>query len=116
MRPPIASTPPPQLVASLFLDEGDCLVAEQYCYPQFLECQLAPRRCTVLSAPCDERGLLPEALDALLAGAAAGGARPKLLYTVPTGVCVGGGGGGARVRRGAGRLAVGPTQPGTSGG
>jgi len=53
----------PQIVCSLFLNPGDCVVAEEYTYPQMLECQLIPHGCPVLPAPMDHEGLLPERLE-----------------------------------------------------
>ena len=52
-----------QMVCSLFLDSGDWVVAEEYTYPQLLECQLAPRGCHVLPVPIDGSGMLPAELE-----------------------------------------------------
>ena len=52
-----------QIVCSLFLDSGDWVVAEEFTYPQLLECQLAPRGCHVLPVPMDGSGMLPAELE-----------------------------------------------------
>jgi DNA-binding transcriptional MocR family regulator len=51
------------MVCSLFLDSGDWVVAEEFTYPQLLECQLAPRGCHVLPVPMDGSGMLPAELE-----------------------------------------------------
>ncbi|EFN56794.1 hypothetical protein CHLNCDRAFT_144288 [Chlorella variabilis] len=74
-----------ELVCSLFLDDGDCLLVEEFTYPQartrsagqqaasrhrgrrqpgcMLECNLAPRSCRVLPVPMDHDGMLPFQLE-----------------------------------------------------
>ncbi|KAI3427091.1 hypothetical protein D9Q98_007030 [Chlorella vulgaris] len=74
------------LVASLFLGEGDAVVVEEFTYPQMLECQLVPRRCRMLPVAMDYLGIIPAALEQVLQEAEARGEpKPKMLYTVPTG-------------------------------
>ena len=51
------------MVCSLFLDSDDWVIAEEYTYPQLLECQLAPRGCHVLPVPMDGSGMLPAELE-----------------------------------------------------
>jgi 2-aminoadipate transaminase len=66
------------LVATLLLDPGDRVLVEEPSYLAALQCfDLARARC--VPVPCDDDGLIPEALDDLIARH-----RPELLYTVPT--------------------------------
>jgi 2-aminoadipate transaminase len=66
------------LVATLMLDPGDRVLVEEPSYLAALQCfRLA--RAVCVPVPCDEDGLDPEALPALIAEH-----RPKLLYTTPT--------------------------------
>ena len=66
------------MVCGLFLDYGDAIVAEEYTYPQALDCNLAPRGARVLPAAMDERGLVPEALEEVRR-ALYGAGRPSIL-------------------------------------
>jgi 2-aminoadipate transaminase len=66
------------LVATLLLEPGDRVLVEEPSYLAALQCfQLAQAEC--VPVPCDEDGLIPEALEPLIVQH-----RPKLLYTVPT--------------------------------
>lgn len=66
------------LIATLMLDPGDRVLVEEPSYLAALQCfKLA--RAVCIPVPCDDDGLDPEALPALIAEH-----RPKLLYTVPT--------------------------------
>jgi 2-aminoadipate transaminase len=66
------------LVATLLLDAGDRVLVEEPSYLAALQCfDLARAQC--VPVPCDEDGLIPEALEPLISEH-----RPKLLYTVPT--------------------------------
>ncbi|MFE3767400.1 PLP-dependent aminotransferase family protein [Streptomyces sp. NPDC059104] len=66
------------LIAATLLEPGDTVLVENPTYLAALQCfGLAGAR--VIPVPCDERGLLPDALAELTARE-----RPKLLYTVPT--------------------------------
>ncbi|HEV7808172.1 MAG TPA: PLP-dependent aminotransferase family protein [Solirubrobacteraceae bacterium] len=66
------------LVSSVLLDPGDAVLVENPSYLAALQCfGFAGAR--LVTAPCDEDGLDPEALPALIAEH-----RPKFLYVVPT--------------------------------
>jgi 2-aminoadipate transaminase len=66
------------LVATLLLEPGDRVLVEEPSYLAALQCfDLARARC--VPVPCDDDGLIPEALDDLIARH-----QPRLLYTVPT--------------------------------
>jgi DNA-binding transcriptional MocR family regulator len=66
------------LIAAVLLEPGDTVLVEEPSYLAALQCfQLAGAR--VVPIPCDDEGLDPEALPALVRRE-----RPKLLYTVPT--------------------------------
>src|SRR4051794_27998790 len=70
------------LVARIFLDPGDVVVAEAPSYVGALGVFRA-YQADVVHVPLDDDGLVPEALEATLAQLAAQGRRVKLLYTVP---------------------------------
>jgi DNA-binding transcriptional MocR family regulator len=71
------------LVARLFLDPGDVVIAEGPTYVGALGAfQAAQAR--VVHVAMDDDGLIPEALEAAIADVAATGRRAKFLYTIPT--------------------------------
>ncbi|MGH3681054.1 MAG: PLP-dependent aminotransferase family protein [Natronosporangium sp.] len=71
------------LVARLFLDPGDVVLAEGPTYVGALGAfQAAQAR--VVHVTMDDDGLVPEALAAAIAEVAAAGRRAKFLYTIPT--------------------------------
>ncbi|MFI7383338.1 PLP-dependent aminotransferase family protein [Streptomyces sp. NPDC049813] len=66
------------LLATALLEPGDTVLVESPCYLAALQAfGLAGAR--VVGVPCDDDGIDPDALDALVAEH-----RPKFLYTVPT--------------------------------
>ncbi|HMJ37036.1 MAG TPA: PLP-dependent aminotransferase family protein [Baekduia sp.] len=66
------------LIAAVLIEPGDTVLVEEPSYLAALQCfQMAGAR--VVPIPCDDDGLDPEALPALVRRE-----RPKLLYTVPT--------------------------------
>jgi 2-aminoadipate transaminase len=66
------------LIAAVLLEPGDAVLVEEPSYLAALQCfQMAGAR--VVPVPCDDDGLDPEALAALVRRE-----HPKLLYTVPT--------------------------------
>jgi 2-aminoadipate transaminase len=66
------------LIAAVLIEPGDTVLVEEPSYLAALQCfQMAGAR--VVPVPCDDDGLDPEALPALVRRE-----RPKLLYTVPT--------------------------------
>jgi len=66
------------LVAAVLLQPGDRVLVEEPSYLAALQC-FALAGAQAIPVPCDDGGLDPEALDALIAEH-----RPALLYTVPT--------------------------------
>lgn len=71
------------LVARLFLDPGDVVLAEGPTYVGALGAfQAAEAR--VVHVAMDDDGLIPEALEEAIANVAAAGQRAKFLYTIPT--------------------------------
>jgi 2-aminoadipate transaminase len=66
------------LVAAVLLEPGDVVLAEEPSYLAALQC-FAMAGARVVPVPCDDDGLDPDALPALVRRE-----RPKLLYTVPT--------------------------------
>lgn len=66
------------LITATLVEPGDVVLVENPTYLAALQCfGLAGAR--VLAVPCDEQGILPDALAELVARE-----RPKLLYTIPT--------------------------------
>ncbi|MEU9379071.1 PLP-dependent aminotransferase family protein [Streptomyces sp. NPDC048255] len=66
------------LVTTTLVEPGDVVLVENPTYLAALQCfGLAGAR--VIAVPCDEEGILPDALAEIVARE-----RPKLLYTVPT--------------------------------
>jgi len=71
------------LIARLFLDPGDVVLAEGPTYVGALGVfQAAQAR--VIHVPMDADGLVPEALEEVIATVAREGRRAKFLYTIPT--------------------------------
>jgi 2-aminoadipate transaminase len=66
------------LIAAVLIEPGDAVLVEEPSYLAALQCfQMAGARC--VPVPCDDDGLDPDALAALIRRE-----KPKLLYTVPT--------------------------------
>jgi 2-aminoadipate transaminase len=70
------------LLARIFIDPGDVILAEAPSYVGALGA-FAAYQADVVHVPMDDDGLIPEALSAALARVAASGRKPKFLYTVP---------------------------------
>src|SRR5439155_843043 len=70
------------LVARVFLDPGDVVLAEAPSYVGALGVFQAAQA-EVVHVLMDDDGLVPEALEAAIARVAAAGKRAKFLYTVP---------------------------------
>ena len=66
------------LLATALLDPGDVVLVEDPCYLAALQC-FAFAGARVVPVPTDDDGLVPEALEEIVARE-----RPKLLYLVPT--------------------------------
>ncbi len=71
------------LVARLFLDPGDVVLAEGPTYVGALGVFQAAQA-QVVHVPMDDDGLIPEALETAIADQARAGRRVKFLYTIPT--------------------------------
>ena len=71
------------LVARVFLDPGDVVLAEGPTYVGALGV-LQAAQAEVVHVAMDDQGLVPEALREALAGIARAGKRAKFLYTVPS--------------------------------
>ncbi|WFE63126.1 PLP-dependent aminotransferase family protein [Micromonospora sp. WMMD714] len=71
------------LVARLFLDPGDVVLAEGPTYVGALGVFQAAQA-QVVHVPMDDDGLVPEALEVAIADQARAGRRVKFLYTIPT--------------------------------
>jgi DNA-binding transcriptional MocR family regulator len=71
------------LVARLFLDPGDVVLAEGPTYVGALGVFQAAQA-HVVHVPMDDDGLIPEALEQAIAEVARSGRRAKFLYTIPT--------------------------------
>ncbi|MEU7979926.1 PLP-dependent aminotransferase family protein [Micromonospora sp. NPDC049081] len=71
------------LVARLFLDPGDVVLAEGPTYVGALGVFQAAQA-QVVHVPMDDDGLIPEALEVAIADQARAGRRVKFLYTIPT--------------------------------
>ncbi|BCJ59430.1 hypothetical protein Jiend_28520 [Micromonospora endophytica] len=71
------------LVARLFLDPGDVVLAEGPTYVGALGVFQAAQA-QVVHVPMDDDGLIPEALETAIAEQARAGRRVKFLYTIPT--------------------------------
>ena len=80
-----------EMLTSLFLDKGDSILVEEYTYPVILESIAVPKGYRTIGVALDGWGIIPSALrqtmeEACAAAAIPGGpAKPKILYTVPTG-------------------------------
>ncbi len=71
------------LVARLFIDPGDVVLAEGPTYVGALGVFQAAQA-EVVHVAMDDQGLIPEALEAAIKDVAASGRRAKFLYTIPT--------------------------------
>ena len=69
-------------VCETFLDPGDAVVAEAPSYPGAMR-TIRAQGARVEAVPVDAEGLRPDALAETVEALSRGGARPKLLYTIP---------------------------------
>ncbi|QPK81311.1 PLP-dependent aminotransferase family protein [Schaalia sp. ZJ405] len=70
------------LMAELFIDQGDLVLAESPSYVGALGCFRA-RQAEVVHVPMDEHGLIPQALEETIRHHKAQGRHIKFLYTIP---------------------------------
>lgn len=72
-----------ELVNDLLLAPGDTVIAEEASYASALS-RIRARGVSLLGAPLDDDGIVPEKLAAMLADLKGKGVRPKFVYTIPT--------------------------------
>ena len=70
-----------ETVIDAFLDPGDTVLCEEFCYSGTLN-MLMRRRANVVDDPTDWNGMDTEALEGIIQDLAAQGVRPKLIYTI----------------------------------
>ena len=70
-----------ETVIDAFLDPGDTVLCEEFCYSGTLN-MLMRRRANVVHVPTDWNGMDTEALEGIIQDLAAQGVRPKLIYTI----------------------------------
>ena len=70
------------MIIQALTDPGDTVLTERYVYTGTLG-QLERFGADVVGVPIDDDGIIPEALDELIADLTAEGRRPKYLYTIP---------------------------------
>lgn len=68
----------------IFCDRGDTILAEEFAFSSSISAAEA-QGVTLFPVPLDEHGIIPSKLEKILDNWTAGAAKPKLLYTVPTG-------------------------------
>ena len=74
---------PNHLVAEVLIDPGDVVFTEDFTYGGTLN-TLRRFRADIRGVPCDNEGMLPDALEYHIKQALAEGKRPKAIYTIPT--------------------------------
>ena len=74
---------PIHLILEALVDPGDVLFTEDFTYVGTLN-QMRRFRGDLRGIPCDDEGMLPDALEAAIKQALDEGKRPKLIYTIPT--------------------------------
>ena len=77
------SSQPIHMLVEALVDPGDVVVTEDYVYSGTLR-TLRRFQANVQGVPCDQDGMLPDALESTFQAAVAEGKRPKLVYTIPT--------------------------------
>ncbi|CAG98244.1 bifunctional 2-aminoadipate transaminase/aromatic-amino-acid:2-oxoglutarate transaminase [Kluyveromyces lactis] len=71
-------------VLRIFCNRGDTILAEQFAFSSSISAAEA-QGVNVFPIPLDEHGIIPSKLETILDNWTEGAAKPKLLYTVPTG-------------------------------
>ncbi len=77
------SSQPIHMLVEALVDPGDVVVTEDYVYSGTLR-TLRRFQADVRGVPCDQEGMLPDALESTFQTAVAEDKRPKLVYTIPT--------------------------------
>lgn len=76
------SSQPNHILIEALIEPGDVVFTESFVYSGTLR-TLHRFRADVRGIPCDDDGMLPNALDDAILAAKKEGARPKLIYTIP---------------------------------
>ena len=74
---------PIYMIAETLLDPGDVVLTEDFVYSGTLV-TLRRFRADIRGVPCDDEGMLPDALEAAINRAMSEGKKPKFIYTIPT--------------------------------
>ncbi len=77
------SSQPIHMIVETLVDPGDVLLTEEFVYSGTLN-TMRRFRADIRGVPCDEQGMLPDALEAAIRQAQAEDKRVKFIYTVPT--------------------------------
>ncbi len=77
------SSQPIHMLVEALIDPGDVVLTEHFVYSGTLNI-LRRFQADVRGVPCDDDGIIPDALESALRQAAAEGRRPKMIYTIPT--------------------------------
>ena len=70
-----------QVMLDAFIDPGDIVLVEEFCYLGTLA-MLLSRRANVIHVPTDEQGMDTDAVRSILVDLAWQGKRPKMIYTI----------------------------------
>ena len=70
-----------QVILDAFIDPGDIVLVEEFCYLGTLA-MLLSRRANVIHVPTDEQGMDTDAVRSILSDLAWQGKRPKMIYTI----------------------------------
>lgn len=71
------------MIARLFLNPGDTVLLEEFCYAGSIS-RFTAAGAKIVAMPVDEDGIKMDALEGILADLKAQGVRPKFIYTIPT--------------------------------
>jgi 2-aminoadipate transaminase len=77
------SSQPIHMLAEALLDPGDVVLTEDFVYSGTLNA-LRRFRADIRGVPCDDEGMLPDALESAVQKAIGEDRRPKFIYTIPT--------------------------------
>jgi 2-aminoadipate transaminase len=77
------SSQPIHMVLETLINPGDVILVEDFVYSGTLR-QMRRFQADLRGIPCDEQGMLPDAIETTLRQALDAGKQPKLIYTVPT--------------------------------
>ncbi len=77
------SSQPIHMLLEVLVDPGDVVFTEDFVYTGTLA-QMRRFRADIRGIPCDQEGMLPDALERAIKKALSEGKHPKLIYTIPT--------------------------------